>query len=126
MADLGSLAEVWRQSLELNLRYYSAVGRLTAEYYTDLMAALANLRMAATPSPTPAPTMPAQTAPATTAPQTPTAAAASAQQAGVMVLESEVGGQARRLAGGPAPAPSLCLLAPPAVIHHPGGGVQPA
>jgi hypothetical protein len=95
MADLGSLAEAWRQSLELNLRYYSAIGRLTAEYYTDLMAALANLRTAATPTLTPSQAAKAQAAaPLSSAPQTPMAAAAPPQQAGVMVLESEAGGQA--------------------------------
>ncbi len=95
MADLGSLAEVWRQSLELNLRYYSAVGRLTAEYYTDLLATLSNLRTTTAPSFTPSPAAKGQAAaPLSTALQTPTTAAAPPQQAGVMVLESEAGGQA--------------------------------
>ena len=40
MANFGSLEEVWRQSLELNIRYYGALGRLTVNYYKDLIGRL--------------------------------------------------------------------------------------
>jgi hypothetical protein len=104
MADLESLEKIWRQSLELNLRYYSTVGRLTVDYFKDLFAALSPLQAARSqPRPSTQPVVPAPpTPPASPAsppamppamPRSP-AAAAPAQQAGVMVLESEAGGQA--------------------------------
>lgn len=93
MADLESFEKIWRQSLELNLRYYSTVGRLTVDYFKDLIAAFVPLQVARSQPRSPAqPIVPAPPSPPAS-PASP-AAAAPAQQAGVMVLESEAGGQA--------------------------------
>lgn len=81
MANFGSLQEIWQQSLELNIRYYSALSQLTLNYYKDLIGVLADLRT--TPSSQPQPIIPPP--PVTTAPS---------PQASVMVLEGETGGQA--------------------------------
>lgn len=86
MADLESLEKIWRQSIELNLRYYSTVGRLTVDYFKELIATLVPLQAARSqPRPPAQPIVP--TSPSTSA-------ATPVQQPGVMVLESEAGGQA--------------------------------
>jgi len=90
---------VWRQSLELNLRYYSAVGRLTADYVKDLIAVLADVRsLSSPPQPQPQaqpiPVNYSSAQPTAVAPPSPQASAAPTQQVGVMVLEGEAGGQA--------------------------------
>lgn len=103
MANFGLLGKVWRQSLELNIRYYSAVSRLTADYYKDLIATLADLRVSPSqprPQPHASPvgvsraTSAQPTAPVPASPQVPPATAAPSPQAGVMALEGEAGGQA--------------------------------
>lgn len=43
MADLNKLQELWRRSLDLNVRYYGAVGRLTADYFKDLVSVISGL-----------------------------------------------------------------------------------
>lgn len=86
MADLSSLENLIRQSMELNVRYYSAVTSLAVSYYKDLATIFTVLREAQTRPPAPA----ASPAP----PQTTQPASRQAQQAGVMVLEGEAGGQA--------------------------------
>jgi hypothetical protein len=86
MANVGSLDRMWRQSIEINIRYYTALSRLTAEYVKDSLAALAETR-AAPIQPTAQPNTPAGPSPSA-------AAATAPQQAGVMVLEGEAGGQA--------------------------------
>jgi hypothetical protein len=88
MANLPSLEELWRQSVELNIRYYSALGRLTTAYLKDLTTLFTDLRESTTQTqaqPAAAPS------PSSNMPQ---ATAAPSQQAGVMVLEGEAGGQA--------------------------------
>jgi hypothetical protein len=86
MADMSALENILRQSLELNLRYYSAVTNLAVSYYKDLATLLVDLRGSqAKPQAQPAPPPPPQAAQAVARP---------AQQAGVMVLEGEAGSQA--------------------------------
>jgi DNA-binding transcriptional LysR family regulator len=74
--------ELWRRALELNVRYYTSLGKLTVEYLSDLAGAMSaqtagrtETHGAAPPGPQPAP-----------APQ----AAKSAAEA-VMMLEGEAG-----------------------------------
>jgi hypothetical protein len=88
MANVGSFERIWRQSLELNIRYYTAISRLTADYFKDSLAALAESRAA--------PSQPSEqpNAPAPPSPNAPSPTAASSQQAGVMVLEGDAGGEA--------------------------------
>ena len=44
MADLDSIEKLWRQSMDLNIRYYTMVGRLTVDYYKELIATVAALQ----------------------------------------------------------------------------------
>ncbi len=86
MADLNKLEELWRRSLDLNVRYYGAVGRLTADYLKELASFISGGTA---------------TQPASGLSASPAAAAASpapsqstqAQTAGAMVLEGEAGGR---------------------------------
>jgi len=77
MAGLDSLQELMRRSLELNVRYYGALGRLTTDYVKDLLTTVSDVR-AQPPV--------AQPSPAAAAP-------APAPEA-VMVLEGETGSNA--------------------------------
>ena len=79
--------ELFRRALELNVRYYTSLGKLTVEYLSDLAGAMSaqtagrtETRGAAAPGPQPAPA----------APQGAKAAAAEA----VMMLEGEAGSTA--------------------------------
>lgn len=88
MPDLSKLEELWRRSLDLNVRYYGAVGRLTADYFKDLASVLANL---GTPQ-----TQGASKASVNTEGSRAAAAASPAPQssaAASMVLEGEAGGR---------------------------------
>ena len=87
MSTLSSLEEIWRRSLDLNLRYYGAVGKLTADYVRDLAATFikANQQDASAP---PAPSAQTTVRP----PEAPAATQDGArQQAGTMVLEGTSG-----------------------------------
>lgn len=92
MPDLSVLEELWRRSLDLNVRYYGAVGRLTADYFKDLVSVVSELR-----APQPA----GGRVPATSSGHTAGARADSAatnpapsiSTAGTMVLEGETGGR---------------------------------
>ena len=87
MSTLSSLEEIWRRSFDLNLRYYGAVGKLTADYVRDLAAAFIKANQqdpsgASTPSPQ-SPVRP---------PEEQTAAQDGVRrQAGTMVLEGTSG-----------------------------------
>jgi len=86
MSTFSSLEEIWRRSLDLNLRYYGAVGKLTADYVRDLAATFSEARKQQDPSGTPTP--PAGT---TAKPQTEHVASAATKPAGAMVLEGVSG-----------------------------------
>jgi hypothetical protein len=78
--------ELWRRALELNIRYYSSLGKLTVEYLSDLagaMSAQTASRAETQGAPPPGP----QASPAA-APAKPAAAEA------VMMLEGEAGSTA--------------------------------
>jgi hypothetical protein len=89
MPDINKLDELWRRSLDLNVRYYGAVGRLTADYFKDLASVL----LGKAPSP------PSQggsgTSDAGQVRRAGVAAGPAAQSAttGAMVLEGEAGGR---------------------------------
>jgi hypothetical protein len=78
MAGLESFQELVRRSLELNVRYYSAIGRLTTDYVRDLLTTVSEVR--AQPSA-------AQPSPGVTASPMPAPEA-------VMILEGEAGSSA--------------------------------
>ncbi len=84
MANLGLLEDVWRRAMDTNLRYYGAVGRLTADYLKDLLTVLAEFR----------PSQPAGRPPAAGVQKPDPTPASARQQTGVMVLESEAGATA--------------------------------
>lgn len=87
MPKLSSLEEIWRRSLDLNLRYYGAVGRLTADYVRDLAATFVEARNQ-DPSGTPMPSAETKVRP----PEDPvTPDARTGRQAGTMVLEGTSG-----------------------------------
>lgn len=100
MDNLGTLRQVWRRSLDLNIRYYSAVGQLTASYLQDLVAMLADLQTAPSrfkqQSQTQrAPTTSLHPSNSAPAPHTePRAGVATTQEMGTLVLEGELGSQA--------------------------------
>ena len=87
MSKLGSLEEVWRRSLDLNLRYYGALGRLTADYLKELVTAVSESQ---TPQPENGGSSTSQSGPST--PQVEVSQPSrSAKHAGAMVLEGEAG-----------------------------------
>jgi hypothetical protein len=90
MSTFGSLEEIWRRSLDLNLRYYGAVGQLTADYVKDLTNTLSEARLR--------PTVVPDSKEETVKPPSDTGAAPDSTanrragtQAGTMVLEGESG-----------------------------------
>lgn len=91
MTSFRGLDELWRRALELNLRYYSSVGKLSAEYLRDLAVAMSSAQTAATAPGT-------STAPPGAAPSAGSGDAAASQkstaQPAVMVLEAESGSSA--------------------------------
>lgn len=95
MANLGALPDAWRRAIELNIRYYGALGRLTADYFRDLTAALAELPMSPPASESSATGGSSMTnTPPVGAAQKPAPAPAPSRQTGTMVLEGEAGGGA--------------------------------
>ena len=86
MSTFSSLEEIWRRSLDLNLRYYGAVGKLTADYVRDLAATFSEARKQQDPSGTPTP--PTGT---TVKPPTEPVASAATKPAAAMVLEGVSG-----------------------------------
>lgn len=90
MAKPGSLEDIWRRSLDLNLKYYGAMGRLASDYVKDLTSALSEVRAAATTGESPS--FSAAAAPSTSA--APATNASSSKQAGAIVLEGEAGSRA--------------------------------
>jgi hypothetical protein len=78
MANTELLQQAWRRAMDLNIRYYSAIGRLAADYLKDLVSTIGEL--GTSPS-TPA----AQPGPAQPLPQASHA---------TMVLEAEASGKA--------------------------------
>ena len=50
MSSFQSLGELYRKALDLNLRYYGSLGKLTAEYLRDLSSTLASAQTAASES----------------------------------------------------------------------------
>jgi hypothetical protein len=79
--------ELWRRALELNIRYYSSLGKLTVEYLSDLAGAVSAQTAGRTDTPGAAPPGP-QPAPAPPGP------AKSAAAEAVMMLEGEAGSTA--------------------------------
>jgi hypothetical protein len=80
VASLGSAEELWRRALDLNLRYYGALGRLTADYVKDFFTVLGDVRPPQTgprPQPVGEPARPAPPAPE--------------KRPAVMVLEEDAG-----------------------------------
>jgi hypothetical protein len=119
MADSGLLSQAWRRALDLNIRYYSAIGRLATNYLSELVGAIGELSSgnsgdtgAPAPdtgaaasnfhaSPTAAPVQPAHThSPAHSHSAPPAAQSAAAAQSvppaqpATMVLEGETGAKA--------------------------------
>lgn len=86
MSTFSSLEEIWRRSLDLNLRYYGAVGKLTADYVRDLAATFNEARKQTDPSGTP--TQPTGT---TAKPPAEHVATGATKPAGAMVLEGVSG-----------------------------------
>jgi hypothetical protein len=86
MSTFSSLEEIWRRSLDLNLRYYGAVGKLTADYVRDLAATFSEGRKQQDPTGTPTP--PAGT---TAKPPAEHVATGPTKPAGAMVLEGVAG-----------------------------------
>lgn len=86
MPDLSTLEELWRRSLDLNVRYYGAVGRLTADYFRDLATVLSGLNTSQPPG--------ARDQPADHSARgdKATDSSTSNSTAGTMVLEGEAGG----------------------------------
>lgn len=91
MPDISKLDELWRRSLDLNVRYYGAVGRLTADYFKDLASVLFGLA----PPPQSQGGGSASGAGQVGGVRAGAAAGAAAQGAtsGAMVLEGEAGGR---------------------------------
>ena len=80
MASLGSAEELWRRAFELNMRYYGALGRLTADYFRDFLGVLGDVRTSQggqRPQPSAASAAPPPPAPE--------------KRSAVMVLEEEAG-----------------------------------
>jgi len=75
--------ELWRRALELNVRYYSSLGKLTVEYLSDLAGALSAQTAA-----------PAASQPGPQATHAPPASAKPAAAEAVMMLEGEAGSTA--------------------------------
>jgi len=44
LAGFGPTEELWRRAIDLNLRFYGALGRLTIDYLRDLVTVLGDLR----------------------------------------------------------------------------------
>ena len=86
MSTFSSLEEIWRRSLDLNLRYYGAVGQLAADYVRDLAATFSEARKQQDPTGTPTP--PAGT---TAKPPAEHVASGATKPAGAMVLEGVSG-----------------------------------
>jgi hypothetical protein len=86
MADLGPLDDVWRRSLDAYIKYYSTIGRLTADYLKDLAAAWSDVRL-----PTSAGGAQPMNATPTVVTQPPGQPSPAPHAAGVMVLEGEAG-----------------------------------
>src|SRR5258708_6487470 len=88
MTSFRGLDELWRRALELNLKYYSSVGKLSAEYLRDLAIAMPSAQTAATQPGT-------STAPPAAAPGDPAASQKPpAATPAIMVLEGEPGSTA--------------------------------
>jgi hypothetical protein len=92
MSMFGSLEEIWRRSLDLNLRYYGAMGQLTADYVKDLANTLSEVRLRQTPDASATHEEERVQPP----PGTAAAGVTTTQQTGAMVLEGESG---RRVLG---------------------------
>jgi hypothetical protein len=97
MPILGSLEELWRRSLDLNTRYYGAIGRLTVDYLKELASTVSTL---GTTQPTTGghdafgaqPPRPSHThGAATSHTHGAQPSAAQSSTAGAMVLEGEIG-----------------------------------
>jgi len=87
MSTFGSLEEMWRRSLDLNLRYYGALGQLTADYVKDLTTTLSEVR----PRPTAETSATHEEERVPPPPGNTAAAHATTQQPAAMVLEGESG-----------------------------------
>ena len=79
--------ELWRRALELNVRYYSSLGKLTVEYLSDLAGALSAQTAAHT-------TASSAAQPGPQAAYAPPASAKPAAAEAVMMLEGEAGSTA--------------------------------
>jgi len=77
----GQPEDIWRRALDANLRFYGALGRLTADYFRDLIGVLGGVQ--ATPAAGPA----QETRPSPAAPETPR----PPKRTAVMVLEEAAG-----------------------------------
>jgi hypothetical protein len=53
MSSLRSFEELYRRALDLNLRYYASVGKLTADYFRELYSTVGNLQTNPTTPPPP-------------------------------------------------------------------------
>jgi hypothetical protein len=79
--------ELWRRALELNVRYYTSLGKLTVEYLSDLAGAMSAQTAARTDAHTATP-------PGPQAGYAPPAVAKPAAAEAVMMLEGEAGSTA--------------------------------
>jgi hypothetical protein len=86
MTSLRGFEELWRRALELNIKYYGGLGKLTADYLRDLGAVMSNAQSAPAPGGSAASAAEARPA-ATSAPP-------SQPGAPVIVLEGESGSTA--------------------------------
>lgn len=88
MPNFGSLEELWRRSVDLNVRFYVALGRLTVDYLKDLTSTLSEVRTSPPARVSPSTITPTgQTPPQADAPTIPPPAPHSA----TMLLEGEAG-----------------------------------
>jgi len=87
MTNFSGIDELWRRALELNVRYYTSLGKLTAEYFKDLAVAMSSVSQAAGQQPTAA-------APAGARPVAAPRPAAQPAATPVTVLEGEAGSTA--------------------------------
>ncbi len=83
------LDEVLRRAIDLNVRYYSGLGQLMANYLKDLVVTFGDVSVSR-----PQPAQPAQTAPPPPQHQHQQPSAERAQHTPVMVLEGETGKEA--------------------------------
>ncbi len=92
MSSFRSLEELYRRALDLNLRYYASMGKLTADYLRELASAMGNVHETSAGQTRTAPPPP-QAGPSATSPQHAAEAPRPAAPA-VMVFEGDAGSTA--------------------------------